>query len=223
MMTAVMTAVVALVAALLGAAPVSASSARDHSSFFHSSDLEGAGWASCQPITWSVDTRGMSAAQSRREVTRLRQAWRLWAEKAGVQVAFAGREPLAYDPATYGLVPADGSAAADHHVYIAFKTRKQVPILTGGAVGLAKPTFVHVDERRIVGGMAILMRGYAIEQARKDPPALAHVYAHEIGHVLGLGHAQSPGNVMYPEVTGRTELGAGDATGIARITQPCRT
>ena len=218
-----MTAVVAVMTAVVGAAHAGASPEADHSSFFEASELEGSGWASCQPITWSVDTRGMSAAQSRREVTRLRQAWRLWAEKAGVRVTFAGREDLAYDAATYGLVPADSSAAADHHVYIAFKTRKQVPILAGGAVGLGKPTYVHVDERRIVGGMAILMRGYAIEQARQDPSALVHVYAHEIGHILGLGHAQSRSNVMYPEVTGRTQLGAGDATGIARITQPCRT
>ena len=218
-----MTALVALMTAIVGAAPAGASPEGDHSSFFEASELEGAGWASCQPITWSVDTRGMTAAQSRREIARLGQAWRLWADAAGVRVTFTGREHLVYDPATYGLVAADGSAARDHHVVIAFKTRKQVPILAGGAVGLAKPTLVLVDERRIVGGMAILMRGYAIEQARQDPSALVHVYAHEIGHILGLGHAQSRSNVMYPEVTGRTQLGAGDATGIARITQPCRT
>ena len=218
-----MTAAVALVAALLGTAPVNASSASDHSSFFAASDLEGAGWSTCQPITWSVDTRGMTAAQARREVTRLHGAWQLWAREAGVQVAHTGRASVEYDPATLGLRSADGSPAPDHHVHIAFKTRKQVPLLAGGAVGLGKPTYVHVDERRIVGGMVILMRGYALTQARKDPAALAHVYAHEIGHVLGMGHAQSRDNIMYPEVTGRTQLGAGDASGIARITQPCRS
>jgi len=65
-------------------------------------------------------------------------------------------------------------------------------------------------------------RASATQASAPDPSALAHVYVHEIGHVLGLGHAQSPDNVMYPEVTGRTQLGAGDASGIARITQPCR-
>lgn len=217
-----MTAVIALVTAVLGTPAAGASAPRDYAGFFDDSELEGSGWGTCQAITWSVDTRGMTVRQSRREITRLRQAWKLWAGAAGLQVSFAGRHDTAYDPAILGLRSADPSAARDHHVYIAFKTRKQVPLLAGGAVGLGKPTYVYADERRIVGGMVILMRGYAIAQARKDPAALAHVYAHEIGHVLGMGHARSRDHVMYPEVAGITELGAGDVAGIASITQPCR-
>jgi hypothetical protein len=216
----VMTAVVFALA--LGVAPIqSAQASPDYSSFFGEGELTGAGWATCAPITWSADTRGLTSAQARREIARLRDAWRMWADAAGVEAVFTGREDLAYDPARYSLVPADGSAPVEQHVYIGFKTRKQVPILTGGAVGLAMPTMVLMEERRIVGGMAIFMRGYAIEQARTDPSALTHVYVHELGHVLGLGHAQSRANVMYPEVQSAANLGDGDASGIARITQPC--
>jgi hypothetical protein len=221
----VMTAVVFALA--LGVAPIQAAhaspthSSADYSSFFGDGELRGAGWATCAPITWSADTRGLTSAQARREIARLRDAWRLWADAAGVKAIFTGRQALAYDPASYGLVPSDGSSPVEHHVYIAFKARKQVPILTGGAVGLAKPTLVLVEERRIVGGIAIFMRRYAIEQARSNPSALAHVYAHELGHVLGLGHAVSRANVMYPEVQSVANLGDGDASGIARITQEC--
>lgn len=215
-----MTAVVFALA--LGVAPIQAAQASpDYSSFFGEGELRGAGWATCAPITWSADTRGLTSAQARREIARLRDAWRLWADAAGVKAVFTGRENLAYDPASYGLVPADGSAPVQHHVYIAFKTRKQVPILSGGAVGLGKPTLVFADQRRIDGGMAIMMRGYAIEQARMDPSALMHVYAHELGHVLGLGHARSRDNVMYPEVRSAERLGDGDAAGIANLTQEC--
>ena len=220
-----MTAVVFALA--LGVAPIQAAqasasySSSDYSSFFGEEELTGAGWATCAPITWSADTRGLTSAQARREIARLRDAWRMWADAAGVKAVFTGREDLAYDPARYGLVPADGSAPVEQHVYIGFKTRKQVPILTGGAVGLAMPTMVLVEERRIVGGMAIFMRGYAIEQARTNPTALTHVYVHELGHVLGLGHAVSRANVMYPEVQSVANLGDGDASGIARITQEC--
>lgn len=219
-MTAVITAIAALLVMIVGAPQASASA--DHSSFFSQADLVDSGWSTCRSITWSADTRGLTARQSRREITRLRQAWRLWEEASGVTATFTGREEMAYDPVMLGLRPADRATTRDHHVYIAFKTRKQVPLLAGGAVGLGKPTYVYADERRIVGGMVILMRGYAIAQARKDPAALAHVYAHEIGHVLGMGHARSRDHVMYPEVAGITELGAGDVAGIASITQPCR-
>jgi hypothetical protein len=221
----VMTAVVFALA--LGVAPIQAAqaspihSSADYSSFFGEGELTGAGWATCAPITWSADTRGLTSAQARREIARLSHAWRMWADAAGVKAVFTGREDLAYDPARYSLVPADGSAPVEQHVYIGFKTRKQVPILTGGAVGLAMPTMVLVEERRIVGGMAIMMRGYAIEQARTNPTALTHVYVHELGHVLGLGHAESRANVMYPEVQSVANLGDGDASGIARITQAC--
>ena len=215
-----MTAVVFALA--LGVAPIQAAQAsQDYSSFFGDGELTGAGWATCAPITWSADTRGLTSAQARREIARLRDAWRLWADAAGVKAVFTGRQALAYDPARYSLVPADGSAPVEQHVYIGFKTRKQVPILTGGAVGLAMPTLVLVEERRIVGGIAIFMRRYAIEQARIDPTALTHVYVHELGHVLGLGHAESRANVMYPEVQSVGSLGDGDASGIARITQEC--
>ena len=216
-----MTAVVFALALGLVPAQAHAYASRDYSSFFGDGELTGAGWATCAPITWSADTRGLTSAQARREIARLRDAWRMWADAAGVKAVFTGREDLAYDPASYGLVPADGSAPVEHHVYIAFKTRKQVPILAGGAVGLAKPTLVLVEERRIVGGIAIFMRRYAIEQARSDPSALTHVYVHELGHVLGLGHAESRANVMYPEVQSVGTLGDGDVSGIARITQPC--
>lgn len=218
--TSVLGALVALAVLLTGQPPAAASP--DYSSFFVESELAGAGWSACAPLTWSVDTRGMTAAQSAREIKRLRRAWSLWEQAGGPTAVFAGQESLAYEPATYGLRAADGSSARDHHVYIAFKTRRQVSIFTGGAVGLAKPTYVLESDRRIVGGMALMLRGYVTKQARQDPKALVHVYAHELGHVLGLGHAQSPDNLMYPEVRGLTRLGAGDASGIARITQPCR-
>ncbi|MBM3686449.1 MAG: matrixin family metalloprotease [Actinobacteria bacterium] len=210
-----------VLAALLTGQPVAAASP-DYSSFFEEPRFADSGWSTCAPITWSADTRGMTATQSAREIKRLRRVWSLWEQAGGPSAVYVGQEHLAYEPATYGLRATDGSAAREHHVYIAFKTRREVSIFTGGAVGLAKPTLVFEGDKRIAGGMALMLRGYVTRQARHDPKALLHVYAHELGHVLGLGHAQSRSNVMYPEIIGLTELGFGDQTGIARITQPCR-
>jgi hypothetical protein len=147
-----------------------------------------------------VDTRGFTASVSRREVRRLEAAWSQWSVASGVIVEFAGPERLTFDPATNGLRPADGSAAPDRHVFVAFKSPSQVPIMTGGAVGLAMPSLVLLPTREIIGGMAILRRGYVLEQRKIDPARVKHLYMHEIGHVIGLGHAEYEGNVMYPTI-----------------------
>lgn len=44
----------------------------DYSSFFWQRELAGAGWASCeQPITWSVDARGLTTRQAQREIAQM--------------------------------------------------------------------------------------------------------------------------------------------------------
>jgi hypothetical protein len=109
----------------------------------------------------------------------------------------------------------------DHHVYIAFKTPSQVPIMASNAVGLAMPTAVISSTQEITAGMAIFRRGYVVEQRRIAPDRIANLYIHELGHVLGLGHANSARNVMHPTLGELTRLGDGDAAGIRDITQPC--
>lgn len=207
-------------AAAAGALP--AQESEDYESFFADKDLFGAGWAACpDPVTWSVDTRGFTASVARREVRRLEAAWSQWSVASGVIVKFAGTERLNLDPATNGLRPADGSAVPERHVFIAFKTAGQVPMMEGAAIGLAMPSLVLMPSREIVGGMAILRRGYVLKQRSVDPARVKHLYMHEIGHVIGLGHAEYEGNVMYPTIDHLGTLGAGDRAGAQAMTHPC--
>lgn len=172
-------------------------------------------------MTWSADTRGLTARQARREIKRLGQAWSAWSIASGVPVRFTGRERLRFDPGTNGLRRPDGAPQPDRHVYIAFKTSRQVPLMTRGVVGMAMPSVVMIPSREIVAGVAVFRRGYVIEQRKVNPDRVVHLYLHEIGHVMGLGHARSRTNVMYPGLDHVTRLGDGDRLGVKAITQPC--
>lgn len=205
---------------LVMAAP-SALASTDYTGFYSERELSRAGWSTCRPITWTVDVSGLKSGAARDEIAALKQAWRQWSRASGVRIEFAGRERLAFDPMTYGLRPVNGSPRTDNHVYIALKTRAQVPIMARNAVGLAMPTQVMLPTQEITAGMAIFRRGYVVEQRRVSPDRVRHLYLHELGHVLGLGHAADAVNIMHPTLNERTALGAGDRAGIFAHTQPC--
>ena len=206
---------------MLGPVPA-AQAEMDYSSFFWQRDLEGAGWAACEkPITWSLDAGGLTSRQTQREIARLDQAWDVWSEASGVAVRFVGTESLVFDPGTNGLRRADGAPQPDRHVYLAFKTGRQVPIMTRGVVGLAMPSVVLLPAREIVAGMAIIRRGFVLDERKEDPNHVLHVYLHELGHIVGLGHAGRQDNVMYPTLDHMTFLGSGDRAGAKAFTKEC--
>jgi hypothetical protein len=205
----------------LGAPIPSANASLDYSGFYSQQHLTEAGWSACVPVTWSVDVTGMTPREARSEIRRLSQAWDAWSSVSGIQTEFVGRERLVFDPDSMGLRPMTGAARSDHHVYVAFKSGRQVPIMASNAVGLAMPTAVVLTTQEITAGMAIFRRDYVLEQRRAAPDRVRHLYIHELGHILGLGHARSQGNVMYPTLTESTRLGDGDRAGVKAMTHPC--
>jgi hypothetical protein len=48
------------------------------------------------------------------------------------------------------------------------------------------------------------------------------IIMHELGHLVGLGHVNDPGELMAQENTGQTDLGPGDRQGLAEAGKgPC--
>jgi hypothetical protein len=216
-------AIALVMAPLAPDSPVVAASA-DYSSFFTDPALAGAGWSTCAaPVTWSIDVRGLKTKVARREVQRVKEAWSAWSGASGVTFRYVGREWLVFNPVTNNLESEDGSIRRERHVYVAFKSRKQVDIMTETTVGLAMPSVVMLPTREIVGGMAIFRRGYVLEQRRVELRRVIQLYLHEFGHVMGLGHSPSPADVMFSQLDEHITLGAGDRSGIAAFTQPCAT
>lgn len=193
--------------------------ADDFTSFFATGydGWQGSGWQACGPITWSVDASELTAAQAARETRRLAWAFRQWSRASGLAFAYAGQVPVAYQDAGYQMRPADGTPARPRHIYVAFRRQGESSLLAGRTFGLGWPT--GVDGSTITGGAAIFRTELAADASR--PRTAMSLYLHELGHVLGLGHAGTQANVMYPVVSDVTSLGRGDLAGIRAFTRGC--
>jgi hypothetical protein len=112
-------------------------------------------------------------------------------------------------------------------VLVGWATSDEVSDLAGevAGVGGAEATRTGPDELSYVTGMVVLDRDtFAAMAGRPDGTDLQRaVIEHELAHVVGLGHVDDTGELMYPETTRRTELGPGDRNGLEILGEgPCR-
>lgn len=104
-------------------------------------------------------------------------------------------------------------------VLVGWADAEEVPELSGRTAGLGGPAYVPGPGGggRAVGGMVALDRNLPRGWfSQVDEEA---VLAHELLHVLGLGHTEDPAQLMASTQTGGTELGDGDRAGIAALEQ----
>ena len=203
------------------AAKASAATAADFTSIFagQAPALVEAGWATCSaPITWSVDTRGLSADEAAAQIANIEWAFGQWAQVSGLSFQYAGTTTLAYNDSSFSLKPADGSATPSRHVYLAFVADSDSDRMGGGVVGLGSPSTVWPTTKEIVNGTAVFRTDHIKKSGAREAKALI---LHELGHVLGLGHADDAANIMHGIVTDDTELGAGDTNGVRTMMKPC--
>ncbi len=207
--------------AVVAAAPAVTASPTDFTSIFASQlpAYTNSGWASCPTaITWSVDTIGLGEDMAARQLANLEYAFAQWTEASGLTFRFAGSIDLAANETSFAVTPADGSASPARHINLAFLEDAASRLLGGSTVGMAGPSAVWADSKQIEGGAGIFL----IEAVTRMSDAQARaLFTHELGHVLGLGHAAESGNIMHPVVTDNDHLGAGDITGVRTMTKSC--
>jgi hypothetical protein len=181
-------------------------------------DLINSGWADCDtPITWSIDTSRVSAADARMARNQFTQDFAKWGTVSGLDFQFVGEVPVIYDDTNF--VVTSEVHPSERHVYIAFLPQKDSSLLDQRTVGFASPTKVWKDSKQIVEGSVVLSIEYVKKASAQERSA---VYLHELGHVLGLGHGTNPENVMYYLVDDNNTLSPGDIEGIRSLIKACK-
>jgi hypothetical protein len=93
-------------------------------------------------------------------------------------------------------------------------------LLDTRTVGFGEPTKVYPNRKEIIEGAVVLSIDYVKKASRLQRATL---YLHEVGHALGLGHAESKSSVMFPIVDSNNDLSPADITGIRALTKVCAT
>jgi hypothetical protein len=111
-----------------------------------------------------------------------------------------------------------GGFARRRPVLIAWATPDEVPDLAGEVAGIGGSVAVGPPGQvRYVTGQVMLDRDlFAAFDAGEAAIAQA-ILDHELGHLVGLGHVDDPGELMYEHALERTTYGPGDREGLARL------
>lgn len=113
---------------------------------------------------------------------------------------------------------ATGGFVQRRPVLIAWATPGQVPELAGEVAGIGGSVAVGPPGRmRYVTGKVMLDRDLFASFDVEDADRAQAIVDHELAHVVGLGHVDDPGELMYEENVGRTTYGPGDREGLARL------
>lgn len=110
-------------------------------------------------------------------------------------------------------------------VLVAWATPEEVPDLAGEVAGLGGSSAIDpgTGRMRYATGMVVLDRDVFESFTALDASSAQAIVDHEFGHLVGLGHVNDPGELMYHDNVGRIDYGPGDLEGLARLGSiPCR-
>jgi hypothetical protein len=103
-------------------------------------------------------------------------------------------------------------------VLIAWATPEEVPELAGEVAGIGGSVAVGPPgPTRYVTGRVMLDRDLFASFDAAEAVTTQAIVDHELAHVVGLGHVEDPGELMYEHALERTAYGPGDREGLARL------
>jgi hypothetical protein len=160
----------------------------------------GARWDPCRPITYRVNPRGGYPAAT----ADLRRVFARVGEVTGFRFRYAGRTSEHVERSRYGYFP-DGT-----DVVVDWQRPAEEAQLARGTAGVAGHWVL--GKRRFDGYMVL-------DQGERHPRVVwRQLMTHEIGHILGIGHAHSRGQLMYGLSTpANRRWGNGDLSALRRV------
>jgi hypothetical protein len=207
-------------------APSGVSVQSDFGSFFEGKrdSYVGAGWESCvTPVTWSFDSSSLSSSESVREQKRIQWALDQWSKYTLLKFEFTGPVETIYSDTDYTLTPKNRNSSAPRHIFFDYVAGSESKLFTGLVYGFGLPSGVDPVRKTIQSGAIVIKQEFMAKYGESSPKLVRSLYLHEIGHVLGLGHASNEANIMHPLVIGNVELGAGDINGVKSLSRACST
>lgn len=174
-------------------------------------------YSSCRPIRYVVRRQGEPTGGGEiitEAVARVSQATGLKFVFDGVTSEGFSRQRRSYQPERYG----DRWAP----VLITWVTQKEDPDLSDEALGAGGSHSVLVPNGKrayVTGAMELDAEKLAdILQHLSGKQVVKAVVMHELGHIVGLDHVNSPSQLMNPRnQRGVSDFGVGDLTGLAEL------
>lgn len=190
-------------------------SATDHA-FLYDGFGGPARWNPCEPIHYVVNLGGTHPSA----LDDVTEAVRRISEATGITFVYDGltaerpvdeRDPV--QPARYGdrWAPVLIAWTNERDTDIPFETDED-----GDAVAVARPWFDLLDPT-ITTGWIVVNEDYALVPGFSVPGSRGVTILHELGHIMGLDHAESEAEVMHPSGGFATDLGPGDRSGLSEL------
>ncbi len=160
----------------------------------------GARWDPCQPITYRINPAGSYRAAT----SDIRRTFANVGRVTGFRFKYLGRTNVRVQRSRYGYYPGGTDVVVD------WQSPRQEPDLSGGITGIGGH---WVQGKRRFNGYMLLD-----QSGRYSRVVWRQVVAHELGHILGLGHADSRLQLMFGTSTASNRLwGNGDLTALRRV------
>lgn len=160
----------------------------------------GARWDPCEPITYRVN----AASGYRAAISDLRRTFTSVGRVTGFRFKYLGRTKRQVERTRHDNHPAGTDVLID------WQSPRQDGSLSGRVTGIGGH---WVQGKRRFNGYMLL------DQTERYPRVVwRQVMSHELGHILGLGHAHSRLQLMYGTSTASNRLwGNGDLTALRRV------